>query len=174
MKDFEKLKNECLEEIEEAGIRIGPIKSWSINTRARTRWGFCKRDRDGSYTIQIAAQLLSDDRVSEKACKETIIHELLHTCRGGMKHTGKWKEYAELMNRRYGYDIKRITTGTEKGLEEYTPTRSLPVKYVFVCGGCGTTIYRKRDSKFTRYYRQYLCTRCGAKAWRKLEVRKDG
>jgi hypothetical protein len=98
--------------------------------------------------------ILEDDRISETACKETIIHELLHTCKGCMRHTGKWKYYAEVVNQVYGYNIKRVTEGSEKGIENYE-SKEMNVKYVFTCGNCGATIYRKRDSKFTRYYRYY-------------------
>ncbi len=172
MKDFGRLKQECIDEINALGIELGKIKGWTINTRARSRWGLCKKEVDGTYSIQIAEALLTDDRISEKACKETIIHELLHTCKGCMKHQGKWKTYAQLMNMRYGYDIKRVTSGNEKGVENYKP-RSIAVKYVFTCGGCGAKIYRKRDSRFTKYYRHYGCTRCGAIDWRKQTVRRD-
>ena len=169
MKSFETLRGDCLTEVKNVGITPGTIKSWSINTRARKRWGYCKKELDGTYTIQIAQQLLTDDRISEKACKETIIHEILHTCRGCMNHGEKWKAYAQLMNRTYGYNIKRITTGIEKGVEDYQPKR-MTIKYVFTCGGCGAKIYRKRKSKFTRYYRNYICTRCGARAWKKENI----
>lgn len=169
MKDFERLKQECLDEIADLGIETGQIKEWTINTRARSRWGQCKKNKDGTYSIQIADRLLVDDRIPEKACKETIIHELLHTCKDCMKHTGKWKAYAQEMNEEYGYNIKRTTSGNEKGVENYKPKR-MSVKYVFTCGGCGATIYRKRMSKFTRYYRNYRCTRCGAIAWRRQIV----
>ena len=172
MKDFERLKQECLSEIAALGIQTGTVKEWVINTRARSRWGQCKLEPDGTYTIQIAGSLLTDDRISEKACKETIIHELLHTCKGCMKHQGRWKANATMMNCRYGYNIKRVTSGNEKGVENYKPEH-MTVKYVFTCGGCGATIYRKRDSKFTKYYRYYGCTKCGAIDWRKKTVKQN-
>ena len=147
MKDFVFLREQCISEITCLGIELGKIASWSVNRRAKTRWGLCRLKRDGSYEIEIAESLLADDRISEKACKETIIHELLHTCKGCMRHTGKWKQYAELMN-----------------------CAEMAIKYVFTCGGCGATIYRKRDSKFTRNYRHYGCAKCGAVAWSRKTV----
>lgn len=50
--------------------------------------------------------------------KNTIIHELLHTCKGCMKHTGEWKQLAEKVNRYYGYNIKRCDSADEKGISE--------------------------------------------------------
>ena len=167
MKNFEELINESMNEVTHGGIKPGNITSWTINKRAKTRWGLCKQAPDKTFEIQIAECLLTDDRISVQACKETIIHEILHTCKGCMKHTGQWKYYAEVINQVYGYNIKRITTGTEKGVEDYKATNYMNYKYVFTCGKCGATIYRKRDSRFTKNYRYYGCARCGAIAWKK-------
>jgi predicted RNA-binding Zn-ribbon protein involved in translation (DUF1610 family) len=87
-----------------------------------------------------------------------------------MRHTGQWKHYAKVMNQVYGYYIKRVTSGTEKGVEDYKSINSMTIKYIFTCGNCGATIYRKRDSRFTKNYRNYGCARCGAIDWRKQTV----
>jgi hypothetical protein len=57
MKDFERLKQECIDEITDLGIEIGKIKEWTINTRAKRRWGYCKRNEDGTFSIQISDRL---------------------------------------------------------------------------------------------------------------------
>ena len=164
MKDFLKLKNECLKEVIVVGIKPGTISGWIINKRAKTRWGQCKAKSDGTFEIQISERLLKDDRVSETACKETIIHEIVHTCDGCMRHTGKWKEYVSIINSAYGYNIKRTTSSKEKGIDEPVVSGIAP-KYMFICRNCGVVIYRKRESKFTRNYRRYCCAGCGAAEW---------
>lgn len=161
MKDFERLIQECLGEVTAVGITPGNIVQWKINTRAKTRWGLCTKKTNGECTIEIAAVLLQDDRISEKSCKETIIHEILHTCRECKGHTGYWKQYATLMNEAYGYNIKRVTQGEEKGVENYKGSE-LPVKYIFQCKNCQAFVYRKRESNFTRHYKRYGCAKCGA------------
>lgn len=171
MKDFEKLIDVCLAEVTEAGLEPGNITEWTINRRAKKRWGQCTRKTNGEYTIQIAARLLEDDRISEKSCKNTMIHEILHSCPGGMGHTGKWKEYAKKMNDQYGYDIKRTTSGKEKGVENYRVTSRLNYKYMFRCRYCGNTIIKKKRCKFTHYYKNYKCMMCGrAHAYRKYDL----
>ena len=167
MKDFEKLQMVCMEEVRAAGITPGNIVKWTINRRAKTRWGLCIKKGNGECEIQIAARLLEDDRISEDACKDTMIHEILHSCKGCTGHTGKWKQYAEIMNRKYGYHIKRVTSGEEKGVENYKGN-SQPVKYVYRCAGCGQIVMRKKACKFTKYYRSYICGICGKKAFRKV------
>ncbi len=160
MKDFKKLQEICLNEVRAVGIEPGKISSWIINSRAKRRWGLCKKNPDGTFSIQIAKQLLEDDRVDEVAVKTTMIHEILHTTKGGMKHTGNWKMYATIMNKKYGYNIKRTTSGEEKGLENHV-SHLRPDKYLFVCRYCGQKIYRKQDCKFSRYYKNYGCGKCG-------------
>lgn len=161
MKDFDKLIHICLEEVIAAGIQPGHIVEWKLNSRAKKRWGQCTKKSNGECRIQIASRLLTDDRISEKACKDTIIHEILHSCPECKGHTGKWKEYAQIMNVKYGYDIKRITSGEEKGVENYISTRGLPLKYVFKCKYCGNSIAKKMECKFTHYYKNYRCKKCG-------------
>ncbi|MCR5272626.1 MAG: SprT-like domain-containing protein [Lachnospiraceae bacterium] len=167
-KDLNALVLECLSELKDQDIAPGEVSEWKVNKRAGTRWGRCIRNADETFTIEIAQRLLTDERISDKACKETIIHELLHTCKGCMKHTGSWKMYATQMNVAYGYNIKRTTSGSEKGVEDHEVT-PLPVKHIFVCKNCGAVIYRKRESRFTRHYRRYACARCKASAWSKIK-----
>ena len=102
--------------------------------------------------------------------KNTIIHELLHTCKGCMKHTGEWKQLAEKVNRYYGYNIKRCDSADEKGIseeqkekiqKERTATRK--VKYIFKCTCCGQKVERCRESKFTKYPELYRCAVCHGK-----------
>lgn len=161
-KDFELLKNTCLAEVQAQGIKPAKSIKWVINSRAKTRWGQCRKTGLLGYEIQIAERLLTDDRISEKDCKETIIHEILHSCYGCMKHTGRWKEYATRMNEAYGYDIKRVKTGAEMGVENHEANR-MPAKYVFVCKKCGQRIVRKRECKFTKQYKSYGCGVCGTR-----------
>ena len=159
-KDYEKLQKECLEEVKAANIKPAKDITWKINYRAKRRWGMCTIKPFSKCIIEISSRLLEDDRITVKACKETIIHEILHSCRGCSKHTGKWLEYARRMNDLYGYDIKRVTTGEEKGVENYVPKEE-PVKFRYVCKTCGQIIEKKRVCKFTKRYKSYICGICG-------------
>lgn len=161
MKDFKTLQSICINEVKNAGIQPGNIVSWSINRRAKKRWGLCTKHKDGTCEIQIAEALLEDERISEQACKETMIHEILHSCDGCMGHTGLWRKYASMMNDMYGYNIKRTTSGSEKGVEDYAPTRQLAYRYCFKCRRCGQIIWKKKACKFTKYHRNYTCLLCG-------------
>ncbi|MBP3261399.1 hypothetical protein [Pseudobutyrivibrio sp.] len=59
-----------------------------------------------------------------------------------MRHTGKWKYYAEVINQVYGYNIKRITQEEEKGIENYE-SQEMNIKYIFTCVKCGALAWSK-------------------------------
>lgn len=152
---------ECMRELDALGIQYGKVREVTINTRAKRRWGQCKK-RNGVYLINISDRLLGED-VSKDALKHTVIHELLHTVPNCMNHKEPWKAVADKVNKAYGYNIKRCTNAEEKGLEETEEVKKERVKHLFRCTGCGQEIERVRESKFTRNYHLYRCGRCKGK-----------
>ncbi len=121
MKDFDKLIKECEADLASVGISIGNVVKYSVNTRAKSRWGQCKTVGENRYEINISQSLL-EDNVSDQAAKDTILHEMLHTVEGGMGHKGKWKELAQRVNKELPqYTIKRVTSREEKGIESEKP-----------------------------------------------------
>jgi len=132
MKDLQKLIAQCENDLLSIGIQPGKVAKWSINTRAKSRWGQCKQVGNSVFEINISQQLLQDN-ITDQAVKDTILHELLHTIDGCMGHKGKWKELAAKVNKELPqYKIKRTTGSVEKGIEpEYEPeteTVNEPVK----------------------------------------------
>lgn len=91
MKDLLRLAQQCQNDLLSVGIRCGNVRSWTVNTRAKARWGLCKKVGRNLYDIQIAESLLQDN-VSDQAAKDTIAHELIHTVPCCFSHTGKWKQ----------------------------------------------------------------------------------
>ena len=175
MKNLENAVSECKRDIEALGIELGSIISITINNRAKSRWGRCTRV-DGAYKtaykIEISGRLL-DDEVDDMALKDTIVHELLHTIKGGFGHTGAWKRAAELMNARYGYHVKRTTTCEEKGIKQ----KINHPKYVIKCNKCGNLNYFYRKTKtvdrfLTNPERATYWYNCGICKAHKLELIK--
>ena len=166
MKDLQKLFNECIAELDAIGVEYGNITSVKVNTRAQKRWGLCKKklitDCENSaqayeYEISISHRLLADD-VNDKVVKDTIMHEILHTCKKCYAHNNVWKSLANKVNKAYGYNIKRTTSCEEKEIESNIKDIA---KHKFVCVCCGTEVFRLKESNFTRNYKAYRCTRCG-------------
>jgi len=156
MRDLFAYAVRCMEYLDNIGIEYGNVIDFSVNTRAQRRWGQC-RAVPGGYTININAVLL-DERNSEEGLISTILHELLHTCKGCMNHGENWKRLARKVNSAYGYDIKRTSSADEKGIT--ADPRLETAKHKFVCEKCGRVVIRQRESDFTRHYKLYTCGVC--------------
>ena len=165
---IEQLFQQVKREAQQAGILFSShISGIVINRRARKRFGCCKAVKSfagyTSYQIEVAEKILI---CNEKKIKQTIAHELIHTCKGCMNHGERWKYYAMIMNRRYGYEIKRTATDEEMGVytssssEEYIKKQE-NYKYRIICTQCGYIFYRKRMSEVVKHPENYRCGKCG-------------
>lgn len=131
--------------------RISPIVT--VNSRAVRRFGCCILKGDKFY-IEISSRLID---APEQVRKQTLAHEILHTCPGCRNHGSRWKQYAESMNNAYGYEISRANTNEQLGLED-----TVPYRYLLRCKSCGVEIKRLRRSKLIDYPEYYRC-KCGGK-----------
>lgn len=122
-----------------------------INRRALTRFGCCVYQHKG-YQIQLSSRLLT---TQEWACRQTLAHEVLHTCPGCRNHGLLWQKYAEKMNEAYGYQISRTATPASMGLPD-----DIPARHLLVCQRCGREFPRHRASSLTEHPERYRC-KCG-------------
>jgi len=166
MKNLMSLVSECKSDLDKIGVKYGNVVKWSVNTRAKSRWGLCKTLSKGTFEISISAMLLSDD-IDEQKAKNTIVHELLHTVSGCRGHKEKWKALAEYVNARMPqYTIKRVASMQENGV---VPQRNEPrYKYILRCTKCGIEIKRQKQSKVITDYKHYRCGKCGGNLERVL------
>lgn len=157
MKNLNVLFEQAMYIVESCGIETGDIANVTINTRAKSRWGQCRRI-GGRYYINISNRILADE-VDTHATMETIIHEILHTCYGCMNHGKEWKRLANIITKETGFQITRTSSAEKFGLEN--DVRKVRENYVFVCEKCGQVITRDRRSKFVQNYHMYHCGKCG-------------
>jgi len=154
MKDLQKYVAECEADLKSIGIKQGTVKEWIINTRASSWLGKCRKLPDGSYQISIIEALLFDE-VQDKVLKNTIMHELLHTVEGSMKHTGRWLLNAQSVNKRLpNYNIKR-TNELPK-----IDRNSTQYQYAVKCVCCGGIYYRTKMSNIIKNPERYRCGVC--------------
>ncbi len=159
MRDLYEHASRCMKMLDDISIEYGNVISWDVNTRAKSRWGQCRRVGRRVFKINISSELL-DEKNPVESLEDTILHELLHTVEGCHGHKGKWKDVAELVNRSYGYNIKRSSTAEEKGVK-YTQEPVMSYRYICKCEKCGQTIHRQRKSKFVKRLSMYKCGICG-------------
>lgn len=159
MKDLQKLFKECKKELDYIGIKYGRIESITINSRAKKRWGQCRitlRSQSWEnriFSINISERLLQDD-ITDNACKNTIMHELIHTCNNCFNHGSEWKHIADIVNDFYSfYNIKRCTSAEEKGINEEIEKKES--RYILRCKCCGKLFYKDRMCNVVRYPEDY-------------------
>lgn len=162
MRNLNIVAKECMKMLDDIGIKYGNVTEFKVNTRSR-RWGQCKCV-PGGYSINISIALL-DERNDINGLKNTIIHELLHTCDGCMNHGPKWKAVASKVNDAYGYNIKRCSAASEKGVEKDTRPKHkvIEYKYEIRCEDCGHIYKRSKMSKVIQHPELYLCSHCHGK-----------
>ena len=144
---------DCKTELDNLDIEYGFIQSVTVNTRAKKRWGMCTEEGEGIYKIEISSKLLKDD-VEDIHAKNTIIHEILHTCDGCLNHGKEWQRLANKVNNAYGYNIKRTTSYAEKGIERPT------ANYIVKCPCCNAKWEYMRMTKTVQFPNKYQCSKC--------------
>jgi len=161
MKDLLKYVDECKLELKSIGIKYGNVKDFTVNTRAKSRLGSCKKIGFNTFEISISKFLL-EDNIDTQVLKNTIVHELLHTVKGCFSHKHKWKLLAQTVNEKLPeYTITRTTDFKKIGIENQLKE---PVfKYILKCENCGLEIKRQRLSKAVQNYEKYRCVKCGGK-----------
>ena len=124
-----------------------------INKRAVGRFGACFANRKtGTFQIEISDVLLE----APAACRQTLAHEVLHTCYGCQNHKKRWHRYADMMNSAYGYEISRTNTAEKLGVQS-----KRVAKYIVACSDCGAEIPRTRKSRVVSHPEEYRCAKCG-------------
>ncbi len=168
MKNLNELVAECKTECDTLGIQYGNITQINVNTRFKKTWGQTKvinihKSKNNKthydFAIDISSRLL-EDNVGDMATKNTVMHEILHTVDGCLNHGAKWKAVADKVNKAYGYNIKRCTSSSEKGLEPIKIKRNYSKNYVMVCKRCGAEVIKHRMSNFVRYPQFYRHVNC--------------
>lgn len=160
MNDCDALLQAVLREAEALGIPVSQNIDPEVkrNRRAARRFGCC-RFREGRFEIEVAQRLAEGP---EAGCRETLAHEVLHTCCGCRNHGKRWQSYAAKMNAAYGYTISRTSTNEKMGVDELRSPN-----YILRCTRCGAEFHRLRASQLTRHPERYRC-RCGGSLTRVL------
>ena len=149
------------------GIPVSAELCPEIRFSKATSWyGQCKQSRGYNerrykFVISISEYHLQS---SERAIRNTLIHELLHTCPGCLNHGPKWKAYADIVQRRFGYNITRAggDKDTDSAIEAARKENreGYQTQYLLICTGCGQEFPRYRKSNLVLHPEKYRC-KCG-------------
>ena len=109
MKDYMAMFNRAMDVVHDLGIETGYITNVSLNYRAKNRAGQCRRNNvSNTYSLNFN-YLIFNDKANDTEVMNTIIHEILHTCKDCMTHKGEWKRLANIVNANTKYNITRCT-----------------------------------------------------------------
>lgn len=136
-------------------VGIEPHQITSVKAVANKRaWGTCHTQHnnvtgENKSRITINSELLNEES-PYKSLLTTMCHEILHACDECIrcKHSGKWLEYANLMNNAYDMDIKQYTARSEKQV----PIKNTKV-YSVRCSKCGQ-VFTRTGLRMPKIYSQ--------------------
>lgn len=123
-------------------------------SKSRSAYGKCHHSRRNEfqrkhgvntgyiYRIEISRYTLGS---SQKSVINTLLHELLHTCKDCMNHGPLWKSYASKVNLHYGYDIKRCDgdKSQEDRMRLSGGDGSIKFAHKLVCDKCREFVFRR-------------------------------
>lgn len=125
------LVDEARKELDALGIPYGKISMLEVSHTV-TSYGDCRKIGESSYRIRVNKVLLAE--AADTIVKETIIHEILHTCPGCMNHGKTWQAYASVVNDAYPrYRISRLSSCNRTHVRLKNRDTA---KYVATCMSC--------------------------------------
>ncbi len=97
-------KNSC-DILDDLGIKYGNVTAVRTVPASVTPYAQCLALNNGNFEIEICADYLTDD-TCDRFVYVLMLHELIHTCEGGIKHNRKYRNYAGIIERFYGYSTR--------------------------------------------------------------------
>ena len=184
-----KLFSECIEELKTIGINVLNNKEVGkvtirIAPRNAKRYGCCKQEepdfsskyivrrgrnryihysRYKKHTIEISRWVMD---LNDDIIKNTIMHEIIHCFPDCGNHGILFKNYADRINVKLGYNISRLGNKQEDYEKSNLEYMEKKYKYKIVCQNCGECFYRNRLNK--NLLVKYRCGKCKGR----LEVGK--
>lgn len=140
MRNLQKIYYECVQECKNAKIPIRDnkvIKIGLMTDELEDFYGVCYKELNNEGFSIYINPLLFNENCNIKELKETIIHELIHTCSRCWTHGKTWMKYANIMNNKYSYELTTI--------KDYDAifNKEKPILHHYICPNCGS-IYNTR------------------------------
>lgn len=149
--DLNNLFKEVKEEIKDLVPYSNKIdNNVKISKRAFRFLGRCSKNwLKDSYFITVSQPLLNTNNT--KLIKETLIHELIHTCKNCFNHDNNFKYFMNTVNNRTDYNITIESNNKEYEKQVINFRKNNNPKYKITCAKCGMVTYRKRLQKNVTY-----------------------
>lgn len=164
MRDLMELYQKVIMDAKQLNIPYGNIVEVKTSTELKHSYGNCLYiDLEDYYIITINEELL-DDNVPEQSIKDTLLHEVIHTCPKCMNHQKYWKKYVKIANESgLGYTITPTSSREEKGLNPIPENTKENEKYIFKnckCKKCGRNVIELFKPNLNKDLEDYYCRFC--------------
>lgn len=120
MRDLQAIAQGCLKQVDALHIPRAKEITFAWNPRFKRLWGRCKFTVQQEYIIELNC-VFQDESTERSGLQNTLLHEILHTCKGCMNHGAQWKAYAKQIQDAYGIVLKRTGSAWEKGIDTTQP-----------------------------------------------------
>ena len=94
---------EARENLKAHGFNMGTIIDFGISTRYRRCWAKCYKKGPNSFVIKVNSEIL---RGHPSSIRDTIYHEVIHTCKGCFNHGPNFKYAANVCNVNFGTHVQ--------------------------------------------------------------------
>ncbi len=157
--ELNQMLKKAIEKVEGLGIKIEHNISPNVRTyKATSYYGHIRyKEEFDECEITISEYHLDN---GYKAVMGTMIHEVLHACKGAINHGKQWQAYARTVNKAYQHNISRLGS-YDNGYR--LPKKKHEAKYMIECMDCENVITRVRKSKLVNNTDNYICGKCNGK-----------
>lgn len=118
---------------------------------------YSRKNVDGTYDLTIVLNELLE-KYTDRQIRKTIVHEVAHAIHPCEMHSVNWKRDANLLGKKWGYKIERLSTDTEinDALNKMKETKR-QYRYELYCPTCGATWKYARMCPAVKNPQNYRC-----------------
>ncbi|MBQ0065975.1 MAG: hypothetical protein KBT48_09440 [Firmicutes bacterium] len=163
----------CKKMLSDIGIETAKNIDFEIEMQENL-WGLTTLCGNDAYVISINYILLDFSYMNEFVKKDkrkcpgllnTIIHELLHTCKNSMDHGTEWTKNVKKVYEKYGIEIHETDSNKRKGIPNDFYIDYLP--YALKCKKCGALFGYYNENEIPNIKKNY----CGACAGKLIRIK---
>ena len=153
------LFNEVFNDAKKLGLPLNKsnLSEIKLGYKEMRPWGVCRyTPRFNKFEIYISRKLILSNNIV--AIKNTIMHEIIHTCEGALNHGVNFKHYGK-MCATLGYTITRLLS-EEEVFGHKIEKKPDSFKYIIKCPCCGKEYGYNRFTRAVEMSNNYICGKC--------------
>ncbi len=142
------------------GFHSGNVRPKLKFEKSTREFGSCQRIYVGNDRYEFKVSINTYALQNEECVRNTLAHELVHTCDGCFNHGKQFKRVGYWVKRKMGIDVNTYGTAEEalkSGLRDHQINSA---KYIVGCPTCNQRWYKQRMCKVVEYPQFFSCAKC--------------